>query len=143
MTTAALPALVQAGTGVVVNIVTRNARVPVPAVPDYSAAKAALLNYSKGLAREYASRGLRVVSVFPGPVATPLWLGPGGAAEQAAMLAGTAPEDEVRETEQAMPQGRFVTAAEVADLVAYLASQRAGSVSGVDILIDAGMTQTI
>jgi NAD(P)-dependent dehydrogenase (short-subunit alcohol dehydrogenase family) len=128
---------------VIVNVATRNARVPVPSVPDYSAAKAALTNYSKGLAREYAAQGLRIVTVSPGPTATPLWLGPQGAAVQAGALEGKEPASIVRETEEAMPHGRMVRPEEVADLIVYLASARAGSISGVDVLIDAGLTQTI
>ena len=66
MTNAALPSLLASGSGVVVNVSTRNARVPVRGVPDYSAAKAALNNYSKGLAGQYAKQGLRVVTASPG-----------------------------------------------------------------------------
>jgi NAD(P)-dependent dehydrogenase (short-subunit alcohol dehydrogenase family) len=88
MTNAALPSLLASGSGVVVNVSTRNARVPVRGVPDYSAAKAALNNYSKGLAGQYAKQGLRVVTMSPGPTATPLWLGPEGAAVQSAALEG-------------------------------------------------------
>ena len=87
---------------------------------------------------------MRVVTVSPGPTATPLWLGPGGAAVQyAAQSPGADPDAIVRQTEEAMPHGRFVKAEEVADLIVYLASARAGSVSGVDVLIDAGLAQTL
>jgi NAD(P)-dependent dehydrogenase (short-subunit alcohol dehydrogenase family) len=143
MSNAALPALLASDQGVIVNVSTRNARVPVPSVPDYSAAKAALTNYSKGIAREYAGQGLRVVSVSPGPTATPLWLGPQGAAVQAAALEGKDAAAILQDTEQGMPHGRMVRPEEVADLIVYLASARAGSVSGIDVLIDAGLTQTI
>ena len=143
MTEASIPALLAGEAGVVVNVSSRNARVPVAGVPDYSAAKAALNNYSKGLARQYAGQGSRVITVSPGPTATPLWLGPEGVAVQDAALSGEDPESIVRQAEQGMPHGRMVRADEVADLIVYLASARAGSVSGVDILIDAGLTQTI
>jgi NAD(P)-dependent dehydrogenase (short-subunit alcohol dehydrogenase family) len=143
MTNVALPALLKNGAGVIVNVSSRNGRVPVPSVPDYSAAKAALNNYSKGLARQHAAEGLRVVTVSPGPTATPMWLGPDGAAVQHAARSGTDAEAVVRRTEAAMPHGRLARPEEVADLIVYLASARAGSVSGIDILIDAGLTQTL
>ncbi len=99
MTNAALPHLLSSDHGVVVNVSTRNARVPVSAVPDYSAAKAALTNYSKGLAGQYARRGLRVVSVSPGPTSTPGWMGPGGVADQNAAVRGTDRDSVIRATE--------------------------------------------
>ena len=48
---------------------------------DYSAAKAALVNVAKSLSKEFGSRGIRVNTVDPGPVATDLWLGAGGVAD--------------------------------------------------------------
>lgn len=143
VTAAVLPALLDAGGGVIVNVSSRNARVPVPGVPDYAAAKAGLNNYSKGLAGQYAAQGIRVVTVSPGPTATPMWLGPDGVAAHQAARAGTAADEIVRRTEAAMPHRRFVKAEEVADLIAFLASARAASISGIDILIDAGLTQTV
>lgn len=127
----------------IVNVSSRNARVPVPDVPDSSAAKAALTNYSKGLSREHARKGLRVVSVSPGPTSTALWLGPAGAAVQVAAISGGNADSVVRETEEAIPAGRFVSPEEVADLIVYLASRRAAMITGVDVLIDGGLTQTI
>jgi NAD(P)-dependent dehydrogenase (short-subunit alcohol dehydrogenase family) len=112
-------------------------------VPDYSAAKAALTNYSKGLAQQFARNGLRVVTVSPGPVATSAWLGPDGVAAQTAAIRGGDAATVVREAEEAIPTGRFVTPAEVADLVAFLASARASMITGVDVLIDGGLTQTV
>jgi NAD(P)-dependent dehydrogenase (short-subunit alcohol dehydrogenase family) len=143
MTEAALPSLLRSDGGTIINVSSRNARVPVPAVPDYSAAKAALNNYSKGLAGEYANRGLRVITVSPGPTATPLWLGPHGAAAQRAALEGGDAASIAEAAGERMPHGRFVKAEEVADLIAFLASPRAASISGIDILIDAGLTQTL
>jgi NAD(P)-dependent dehydrogenase (short-subunit alcohol dehydrogenase family) len=143
MVDAALPALLESEAAAIVNVSSINARTPVAEVPDYSAAKAALNSYSKGLAVEYAGAGLRVVTVSPGPTATPLWLGPEGAAAQVAAREGSDPDAVVRETEAAMPHGRLIKPEEVADLIVYLASARAGSVNGIDVLIDAGLTKTL
>jgi NAD(P)-dependent dehydrogenase (short-subunit alcohol dehydrogenase family) len=60
-----------------------------------------------------------------------------------ALLEGGEAKAIVSRAEAAMPHRRFVRPEEVADLIAYLASARAGSISGVDILIDAGLTQTL
>lgn len=143
MTNTALPHLLASGAGVIINVSSRNARVPVPSVPDYSAAKAALNNYAKGLALQHAREGLRVVTVSPGPTSTALWLGPEGAAAQAAAIEGSDPQSVVSKTEQAIPAGRMVKPEEVADLIVYLASSRAEMITGVDVLIDGGLTQTI
>lgn len=143
MTNAALTHLLAGDAGVIVNVSSRNARVPVPGVPDYSAAKAALNNYSKGLALQHAGESLRVVTVSPGPTSTALWLGPDGVAVQAAAMEGSDPATVVGKTEQAIPAGRMVKPAEVADLIVYLTSSRAAMITGVDVLIDGGLTQTL
>ena len=55
-----------------------NAVLPDPAVMDYSAAKAALANFSKALSKQVGPHGIRVNAISPGPVATDLWLGEAG-----------------------------------------------------------------
>jgi NAD(P)-dependent dehydrogenase (short-subunit alcohol dehydrogenase family) len=57
-----------------------NARLPDPAVLDYSAAKSALVSVAKSLSKEFGPRRIRVNTVGPGPVATDLWLGTEGVA---------------------------------------------------------------
>jgi len=143
ITNAGLPHLLAGDPGVIVNVSSRNARVPVPGVPDYSAAKAALNNYAKGLAMQHAREGLRVLTVSPGPTSTALWLGPDGVAAQVAAMEGSDPKTVVSETEQGIPAGRMVKAEEVADLIVYLASARAAMITGIDVLIDGGLTQTL
>ena len=55
-----------------------NGHLPYPDLYSYNASKAAMDSLTVGLAREYAPHGVRVVGVAPGPVTTPLWLGPAG-----------------------------------------------------------------
>ncbi len=74
-TRAALPGMLDAGRGAIVTTCSVNAFLPDPAVIDYSAAKAALANFSKALSKEVGPRGIRVNTVSPGPVSTGLWLG--------------------------------------------------------------------
>ena len=77
-TRAVLPLMLAAGRGAIVSICSVNARLPDPAVMDYSAAKAGLASFSKALSKEVGPHGIRVNTVSPGPVATDLWLGKGG-----------------------------------------------------------------
>ena len=90
-TRAALPAMLEAGQGTIVNTCSVNAFLPDPAVIDYSAAKAALANFSKALSKEVGPRGIRVNTVSPGPVSTGLWLGDRGVAATVAKAQGVDP----------------------------------------------------
>ncbi|GAB3389709.1 SDR family oxidoreductase [Humibacter soli] len=141
MTRLALPALRTAGDGVVVTVASVNARLPDPAVIDYSAAKAALVNFSKSLSKEVGRDGIRINTVSPGPVATDLWLGDGGVAATLSSAGGADKADVVAGAEASMVTGRFTKPDEVAALVAFLASNRvAGNITGADFLIDGGLT---
>ncbi len=71
----------------------------------YSASNAALLNVGKGIAKEYASQGLRVVTVSPGLMATPMWLGPHGAAAQIAARRGGNPTEIAKGAAAGTPLG--------------------------------------
>lgn len=85
---AALPEMLAAGGGAIVNIASVNARRPTPMVVDYSAAKAAVVNLAKALSEEFAGRGVRVNAISPGPARTPFWTADGGQGEAAAAMAG-------------------------------------------------------
>ena len=141
-TRAALPHLVEGG-GVVVNVSSVNGHLPGTSIYAYSAGKAAMDNLTVGLSQEFARRGVRVVGVAPGPVNTPLWLGPTGVAATVAARAGSDPQQVVDETIAEIPIGRFTTPEEVADLVVFLASARAGTITGTTIRIDGGMTPSV
>ena len=142
-TRAALPHLLDRGTGAIVTVCSVNAFLPDPAVIDYSAAKAALANFSKALSKEVGPRGIRVNTVSPGPVATDLWLGKDGVAETIAQAGGGEPDAVARQAVAGTATGRFTRPQEVADLVLLLASDRAGNVTGADFVIDGGLTTTL
>ncbi|WP_426624916.1 SDR family NAD(P)-dependent oxidoreductase [Leifsonia sp. McL0607] len=129
--------------GAIVNVVSENAILADPLVMDYSAAKAALLSFTKSLSKELGPRGIRANSVSPGPVATALWLGAGGVAETVSAADGRSPEEVRRAAEQAMITGRFTTPEEVGSLVAMLASPVLGNLTGSDVVIDGGMRPTM
>jgi NAD(P)-dependent dehydrogenase (short-subunit alcohol dehydrogenase family) len=141
MTRAALPAMRPSRRGAVVTVASVNARLPDPAVIDYSAAKAALVSFSKSLSKEVGKDGIRVNTVSPGPVATDLWLGDGGVAATVSAAAGADRAQIVAGAEASMVTGRFTRPDEVAALVAFLASDRvAGNITGADYVIDGGLT---
>ncbi|MBV9597654.1 MAG: SDR family oxidoreductase [Chloroflexi bacterium] len=142
-TRAALPHLVDHSGGTVVSVCSVNAVLPDPLVIDYSAAKAALLNFSKSLSKEFGPRGVRVNTVSPGPVSTALWLGDQGVAQTVGRATGADPNAVAQQAAAQMVTGRFSRPEEVADLVLLLASDRAGNVTGSDFVIDGGLITTL
>ncbi|WP_326557034.1 SDR family oxidoreductase [Micromonospora sp. NBC_01796] len=141
-TRAALPALVESG-GSIVTVNSVNSSLPDPLVIDYSAAKAALANFSKSLSKEVGPRGVRVNTISPGPVETDLWLGAGGVAETVGGANNLLPAEVARGAVSGTATGRFTRPEEVADLVLLLAGGRARNVTGADIVIDGGLIPTI
>jgi NAD(P)-dependent dehydrogenase (short-subunit alcohol dehydrogenase family) len=139
---AALPVLLDSS-GVIVNVSSINGRMPESGIYSYSASKAAMNNLTVNLAREFASRGLRVVGVAPGPVDTPLWLGPDGVAAQASALGAGDPDEIIAGARKGVPIGRFSRADEVGALIAFLASPLAASITGTTITMDGGLTPTV
>jgi NAD(P)-dependent dehydrogenase (short-subunit alcohol dehydrogenase family) len=142
---AALPVLLERG-GNIVNVASTVGRQPAPMNVDYGAAKAAMLSLTKGLSEEFGPQGVRVNSVSPGPTLTPWWTDEGGAAD---IVAGWTSSDAGTVVATLAPQqmqlttGRFVTAREIADAVALLASPRSASTTGADWVVDAGMLKAL
>jgi NAD(P)-dependent dehydrogenase (short-subunit alcohol dehydrogenase family) len=140
------PMIEQGDGGAIVNVASVNAFFqPDAGTIDYGAAKAALVNLSKSLAQEFGQHGIHVNCISPGPVGTDLWLGDHGVAETVAAATGV-DADTARETVIAgiggFATGRFTTPEEVATLVAILASERTGNVTGANYVIDGGLIKT-
>jgi len=145
-TRTAIPDLISRGGGNVVTIASVNAYLPDPFVMDYSAAKAAVWNWSKSLSKEFGAQGLRFNTISPGPVATPLWMGENGVAATVAKSTGVdfdTAKATIIASQGGFSTGRFTQPEEVADLVVLLASDRAGNVTGADFLIDGGLIKTL
>ena len=143
---AALAAMVEQGSGAIVNVASVNAFFqPDAATIDYGAAKAALVNLTKTLAEEFGPRGIRVNAVSPGPVSTELWLGEHGVAQTVATATGVDAET-ARATIISGIGGfatdKFTTPEEVASLITFLASDRIANVTGVNYVIDGGLIKT-
>jgi NAD(P)-dependent dehydrogenase (short-subunit alcohol dehydrogenase family) len=143
---AALPAMLEAGGGAIVNVSSTHGMVPSAVNVDYGAAKAALINLTKALSEEFGPQGVRVNGVCPGPVRTPWWTDEGGAADVLAAQTG-ADRDAVLSTlapeMMALTTGRLADPQEVADAVALLASPRSASTTGAELLVDAGLVKAL
>jgi NAD(P)-dependent dehydrogenase (short-subunit alcohol dehydrogenase family) len=145
-TRAALAVMAPQGAGRIVTVCSVNATFePNGGVVDYGAAKAAVLNLHKSLAQEFGPQGVQVNCVSPGPVATDLWLGDNGVAQTVAAATGV-DADTARQQVVAgiggFATGRFTTPEEVATLIAMLASDRTGNVTGANYVIDGGLIKT-
>ncbi len=141
---ALLPSMIEQGSGVIIHITSIQSRLPLPeATLAYAAAKAALSNYSKGLSKEVGPQGVRVVRVSPGWVETD---GAVGLVEEIARKNRTDYEGArkiVMASLGGIPLGRPAKPKEVADLVAFLASSRAASITGTEYVIDGGTLPTV
>jgi 3-oxoacyl-[acyl-carrier protein] reductase len=135
---AAAPVMAAAGGGRIVNVSSVAARRPSPANAAYSATKAAELSLSRVFADAWTSRGVLINAVLPGSVLSPLWVAPGGLADQAAAVAGVDHDTLLVERAARQPLGRFGEPDEVAAVIAFLCSARATLVAGAVWTVDGG-----
>jgi len=140
---ALLPPMIEQGSGVIVHVTSIQHRLPLPeATMAYAAAKAALNTYSKGLSKEVSPKGVRVVRVSPGWVETEAAV---RLVEEVARKSATDFEGGrkiIMDSLGGIPIGRPARPREVADLIAFLVSPRAASLTGAEYVIDGGTVPT-
>jgi NAD(P)-dependent dehydrogenase (short-subunit alcohol dehydrogenase family) len=139
-----LPKMLEQRSGVIIHISSIQRTLPLyDATLAYAAAKAALTNYSKGLSNEVASKGVRVISVAPGFIETTAAT---GLIEKLAKNAGTdfdTAREGLMDSLGGIPMNRTGRPEEVAELVAFLVSDRATYINGTECVIDGGTIPTV
>jgi NAD(P)-dependent dehydrogenase (short-subunit alcohol dehydrogenase family) len=138
-----LPVMLSLGAGVIVHVTSIQHELPLPeSTTAYASAKAALSTYSKALSKEVTPKGIRVVRVSPG------WVETEAAVDLAQRLAADAGTDyeggkqTIMKALGGIPLGRPAKPREVADLIAFLVSPRAASITGTEYVIDGGTVPT-
>ncbi|WP_018389271.1 SDR family oxidoreductase [Ancylobacter sp. FA202] len=138
-----VPGMVERGSGVVIHVSSIQRVLPLPeSTTAYAAAKAALSTYSKALSKEVSPEGVRVVRVAPG------WIETEAAERLVQRLADQAGTDYeggkriIMDGLGGIPLGRPAKPDEVASLIAFLASDRAASITGTEYIIDGGTVPT-
>jgi NAD(P)-dependent dehydrogenase (short-subunit alcohol dehydrogenase family) len=139
-TTRAALELLTAPGAAVVNVSSIGARRPEGPPLAYNVAKAALTAFSRGVAAELGPRGVRVVTVSPGPTRTDMWEAADGLGGQLAQALGAPIEAVVAGAPEqiGMVTGRLAEPVEVASLITYLLSPLAANITGSDHLVDGG-----
>ena len=139
-----LPQMIKQGSGAIVHISSIQRKLPLyEATLAYAAAKAALTTYSKGLSNEVGPKGVRVNTVAPGFIET-------SAAQALIERLSKQPGSDMQTAREGLmnslggiPIGRPGRPEEVAELVAFLVSDRALSINGSEYVIDGGTVPTV
>ena len=139
-----LPQMIERKSGVIIHIASIQGKLPLyNSTLPYAAAKAGLINYSKGLSNEVAPKGVRVLTVSPGWIMTTSAI---RMMERIAESSGISLEQATHSVMDALggiPYGRPAQPEEVAELVGFLASPRANYLTGTEFVIDGGTIPTI
>ncbi|MDN3561064.1 SDR family oxidoreductase [Vreelandella neptunia] len=141
---ALLPSMLAQGDGVIIHVTSIQRELPLPeSTTAYAAAKAALSTYSKSLSKEVSPKGVRVVRVSPGWIETEAAV---ALAERIAQEAGTdyaGGKQIIMNSLGGIPIGRPSKPAEVANLIGFLASPLAATITGTEYVIDGGTVPVV
>lgn len=141
---ALLPGMLAQGDGVIIHVTSIQRELPLPeSTTAYAAAKAALSTYSKSLSKEVSPKGVRVVRVSPGWIETEAAV---ALAERIAQEAGTdyaGGKQIIMNSLGGIPIGRPSKPAEVANLIGFLASPLAATITGTEYVIDGGTVPVV
>lgn len=139
-----VPSMLQQGYGSIVHVVSIQRSLPLyeSTIP-YAASKAALANYSKSLSKEISPKGIRVNIVSPGWIATEnsnVWL---KTIADTNKITIEQARQSVMDALGGIPIGRPSKPEEIAELIAFISSDRAGSINGQEYIIDGGTIPTV
>jgi 3-oxoacyl-[acyl-carrier protein] reductase len=137
------PGMAERGWGRIVTVSSSSGKRPSLTNAAYSVTKAAALSLSRCFADEYAGTGVLVNAVTPGAVAGPLWEADGGLADQAAAAEGISRDEALEQQAGKIPLGRMAEPGEIADVIAFLCSERASTVTGAAWSVDGGSVPVI
>jgi len=139
-----VPGMIERRAGTVIHVSSIQRRLPLhEATIAYAAAKAALSNYSKALSKELGPKGVRVTAVAPGWIMTEASDRLVSRISEANDIDAEAAKQSIMNALGGIPIGRPAFPEEVAELVAFLASDRAASIHGAEFTIDGGTVPTV
>ena len=137
------PGMAERGWGRIVNVASSAGKRPSLTNAAYSVTKAAQLSLSRLFADAYAARGVLVNAITPSAVASGLWLGEGGLADQLGPDRGRTRDEALAAQAAKVPLGRLAEPEEIASVIAFLCSERASMVTGAAWSVDGGAVATI
>jgi 3-oxoacyl-[acyl-carrier protein] reductase len=135
-----LPDMKKAGWGRIINFTSRALKEPITNLMLSNAVRLAVVGMAKTLASEVASHGITVNNIGPGPTMTDRAVQLAGARAE---KKGISTEEELADAAARVPRGRLATPEEQAAVAAFLASQQAGHITGVSLLVDGGETRAL
>ena len=136
-----IPYMRKQGWGRIINISSIFGKQP-GGLLDYDCIKSAVIMFGKDLANYVAKDNILVNTVCPGPIYTQLWMGPGKLADQLGQIMGMpGPEAAKQYAAQNIPLGHHGDPEDVANMVAFLASEKAKFITGQAINVDGGMVK--
>jgi NAD(P)-dependent dehydrogenase (short-subunit alcohol dehydrogenase family) len=139
-----LPAMLEQKHGVIIHIGSIQGKLPLhDSTLPYAAAKAGLINYSKGLSKEVSPKGIRVLTVSPGWIMTDASIRMMERISESSNISVEAATRSVMDALGGIPYGRPAQPSEVAEFVGFLVSPRAGYLTGTEYLIDGGTVPTV